>query len=89
MHVTNKFETKLWACVSDVFDLKKILEKIIESSTGERNKHLNLETLQKLCGLLHGQRYFLVLDDMWSDKPSDWEDLRSLLSTGGTVGVEV
>ncbi|RLN12100.1 hypothetical protein C2845_PM09G22440 [Panicum miliaceum] len=80
VHVTNKFEMKLWACVSDVFDFKKILEDIIESCNGESNKHQNLEMLQKkLSGLLQGKRYFLVLDDMWSDKPSDWEELRSMI----------
>lgn len=85
VHVTKKFETRLWACVSDIFDLNKILEDIIESGTGERNSDLKLETLQKkLCGLLRGKRYLLVLDDMWDDEPSDWKELRSLLSSGGS-----
>ncbi|RLM48951.1 hypothetical protein C2845_PMPSC055730 [Panicum miliaceum] len=57
-----------------------VRDDIIESDTGESNKHQNLEMLQKkLSGLLQGKRYFLVLDDMWSDKPSDWEELRSMI----------
>ncbi|WVZ78793.1 hypothetical protein U9M48_026446 [Paspalum notatum var. saurae] len=61
VHITSKFEMKLWACVSDVFDIKKILEDIIELGT----------------------------DDMWNDRASDWEDLRSLLGRCGSGSVIV
>ncbi|KAL5224447.1 hypothetical protein ABZP36_011086 [Zizania latifolia] len=72
---------RMWACVSIKFDLKRILQDIIESATGESCKHLNLEHLQrKLREILQNGSYFLVLDDMWTENRNEWEELRNLLS---------
>lgn len=90
MRIKKMFEKNLWACVSNVFDLKKILDDIIQSDTGESNKQLSLQTLQnKLRGFLQENKYLLVLDDIWSDNVNDWEQLKNLLSSGGRGSVVV
>ncbi|XP_006657032.1 putative disease resistance protein RGA3 [Oryza brachyantha] len=87
--VDEYFDMKLWVCASDVFDLKRVLHDILESGTGEIHTGLNLEVLQnKVCGLLRERRFLLVLDDMWSENISEWEELKNLLSickTGSVV----
>jgi hypothetical protein len=71
-----------------VFDLKKILDDIIQLGTGEIYMKASLESSQRtLCELLKETRYFLVLDDLWNDKLTDWEELTGLLSTGGSGSV--
>lgn len=49
-----EFWEEIMGYVSDMFDLKNMLGDIIQSGSGEINKKLNLEVLQrKLCGLFH------------------------------------
>ena len=78
----DKFDKMLWASVSNAFDLKHIVNIIIQSDSGESNNQLTLEALtKKLHELLRDKRYLLVLDDISNDNVN-WEELINLLPSG-------
>ncbi|XVF37667.1 hypothetical protein REPUB_Repub20aG0029300 [Reevesia pubescens] len=85
--VGKHFELKMWVCVSEKFEVKVIVEKIIEAATGSKpKKDLQMETLQNhLRGHINGKKYLLVLDDVWNQDPEKWRNLRDLL-LGGARG---
>ncbi|MED6139589.1 hypothetical protein PIB30_085313 [Stylosanthes scabra] len=84
--VMEHFDLRIWVCVSTDFNTMKILNSIVESVSGHNPNLSTLEALQnKVQEILLGKRYLLVLDDVWSTEK--WEDLKSvLLSGGGTKG---
>ena len=47
-NVNKHFEQKMWVCLSDAFELKIIVEKIIASATGKKPEGLHIDQLQKL-----------------------------------------
>ncbi|XP_060673109.1 putative disease resistance protein RGA3 [Ziziphus jujuba] len=82
--VQKHFDLRMWVCVSDVFDLKSIVGNIVRSPT-----NASLDQLKdKLKKKIDGQKYFLVLDDVWNEDSTKWESLRSLLM-GGARGSRV
>ncbi|TYJ38597.1 hypothetical protein E1A91_A04G002700v1 [Gossypium mustelinum] len=82
--VKNHFELMMWVCVSDVFDVKLIVENIIESATGQApDQNLKMEQLQKqLREKIGGKKYLLVLDDIWNEERENWVSLKELLIDG-------
>ncbi|XP_058107093.1 putative disease resistance protein RGA3 [Magnolia sinica] len=71
------FELRMWVCVSDDFDVKRITKSIIESATGSSCAHLDLDPLQnRLHKMLLAKRFLLVLDDIWSEDGEKWDKLR-------------
>ncbi|KAL8499312.1 hypothetical protein ACS0TY_022332 [Phlomoides rotata] len=81
--VTKHFNTKLWVCVSDNYDLIAILKAIIESATGDRPNLENLASLQGcLLQVLSEKRYLLILDDVWNDNQADWDILKGTVACG-------
>ncbi|WRX21620.1 NB-ARC - like 10 [Theobroma cacao] len=79
VEVERHFDVKFWVCVSDNFDVKRILRHMLEHLTDENttsfeNKNSILEKFKKK---LEGKKYLLVLDDLWSAEK--WEDLRLCL----------
>ncbi|XP_078178891.1 putative disease resistance protein RGA4 [Carex rostrata] len=89
----NHFDLRIWVCVSDRFDLKKITKEMIESANRElRNKEsefdindnlTNLDSLQHtLKGKVQSRRYLVVLDDVWHENSRDLESLCNPLRSG-------
>ncbi|KAM5581087.1 hypothetical protein ABKV19_010353 [Rosa sericea] len=78
-NVTAHFDKKVWVCVSSPFDEIKIAKAVIESlDENETKKSSNeLETLL-LCIRSHvkDKKFFLVLDDVWTENPKEWENLK-------------
>ncbi|XP_047339519.1 putative disease resistance protein RGA3 [Impatiens glandulifera] len=79
--VSKHFDTKIWVCVSDEFDIKLVIKDIIEATT--EKIETSLEILQKMLeDKLRGKRYLIVLDDVWNENADAWDQLRSILNCG-------
>uniref|UniRef100_A0A7N0RFI9 Uncharacterized protein n=1 Tax=Kalanchoe fedtschenkoi TaxID=63787 RepID=A0A7N0RFI9_KALFE len=78
------FEVKGWACVSDEFDATRVIKSLLESITGEESKlGNNLELLQRELKIkMQGKRFFIVLDDLWSEKHQEWDVLKTSFTVG-------
>ncbi|XP_022150756.1 LOW QUALITY PROTEIN: putative disease resistance protein RGA3 [Momordica charantia] len=78
------FDLKLWVCVSEEFEVKVIIEKIIESATGKRPEScLQMDSLQsKLRKLVDEKKYLLIMDDVWNEDHEKWVILRQSLIDG-------
>ncbi|KAK7336555.1 hypothetical protein VNO77_17099 [Canavalia gladiata] len=99
------FQLKMWVCVSDDFDIRHIIIKIINVASAsasnsasaptiahaqqESLNNLDMEQLQsRLRCKLSGQKFLLVLDDIWNDDRAKWIELENLIKVGA-VGSKV
>ncbi|KAL2895681.1 putative disease resistance protein RGA3 [Bienertia sinuspersici] len=82
--IVKGFSLRMWVCVSDDFDVKVLLGKILAAATNQAiDNNLSMDQLQrKLHETLDGKKFLLVLDDIWNEDPSKWEDLRKSLTKG-------
>ncbi|GLU11491.1 hypothetical protein SLE2022_282320 [Rubroshorea leprosula] len=78
--VTEKFEKKIWVCVTAVFDLSRVAKEVIVGLAGpDRASALNLDSfslqnlLEIICKEIERKKVFLVLDDVWTDDSGSWE----------------
>ncbi|XP_022158717.1 putative disease resistance protein RGA3 [Momordica charantia] len=78
--IKTHFDKTIWVCVSEPFLVNKILGAILGTlrgtSSGLDNKEALLHELKKE---MHGKRYFLVLDDVWNESHSLWDELKNCL----------
>ena len=66
--VQSHFELRLWVRIPDPFDMKIIVQKIVECAIERRPKTLEMDLLQRLLrSKIDGKQYLLVLDDIWNE----------------------
>ncbi|XP_058108861.1 putative disease resistance protein RGA3 [Magnolia sinica] len=82
--VKGHFDMRMWVCVPEDFDVKRITKSIIKSADTEfKGEKLDLDQLQIcLCEMLQGKRFLLVLDDIWSEESEEWDKLRLPFQAG-------
>uniref|UniRef100_A0ACD5ZN86 Uncharacterized protein n=1 Tax=Avena sativa TaxID=4498 RepID=A0ACD5ZN86_AVESA len=80
--IQKHFQLLLWVCVSDTFDVNSLAKSIVEASP-KKNEDIDKPPLDRLQKLVSGQRYLLVLDDVWNREVHKWERLKACLQHGG------
>ncbi|KAL2952645.1 hypothetical protein AAZX31_19G123200 [Glycine max] len=91
------FKLKMWVCVSDDFGTNQLIIKIINSGNVAdaplRQQNLNMVDLEQLQNQLRsklaGEKFLLVLDDVWNYDRVKWVELRNLLEEGGAAGSKI
>ncbi|KAG8380077.1 hypothetical protein BUALT_Bualt07G0156100 [Buddleja alternifolia] len=82
--VRNCFKKRIWFCVSNVSDEVKLTKGIVEQLNGNSPNLNELESLLKCLGdSISGQKFLLVLDDVWEECCTKWEPLKNSLKCGG------
>nr|ACO88899.1 putative resistance protein [Avena strigosa] len=93
--IQKHFDVLLWVCVSNNFDVDSLAKSIVEAAP--RNMNVGREStvisnkkktpLDILQNVLSGQRYLLVLDDVWTREDRKWGQLKARLEHGGMGSV--
>ncbi|XP_047259109.1 putative disease resistance protein RGA1 [Capsicum annuum] len=71
------FFPKIWVCVSEEFNVKKIFKLMLEAVSSKNNQLKSQEGIvNELRGRLEGKKCLLVLDDVWNANFEVWESFR-------------
>ncbi|XP_039054511.1 putative disease resistance protein RGA1 [Hibiscus syriacus] len=82
------FELRIWVCVSDDFEVRKLTKAVIESIDGSPTDIKELDPLQRyLKEKLRKKRFLLVLDDVWNENNEKWDCFRKPLKVGAKGSV--
>ncbi|XP_064953709.1 disease resistance protein RGA2-like [Musa acuminata AAA Group] len=82
------FRTTIWVCVSQEFSETDILRNIVKGAGGSHGGEQSRSLLEPMvAGLLRGNKFLLVLDDVWDAQI--WDDLLRNPLQGGAAGSRV
>ncbi|GKV49772.1 hypothetical protein SLEP1_g56504 [Rubroshorea leprosula] len=78
--IVRNFGKTMFICVSEDFDVKKILKEMLESLNKKGCPIENQATIvEEIQEKLKKENYLLILDDVWNEDRMKWEALRGCL----------
>ncbi|KAH7853857.1 hypothetical protein Vadar_007412 [Vaccinium darrowii] len=82
--IQNHFPKRVfWACISDDFNIERILVKILQAGGANCSNSGGLENLQnQVRNMLSVNQFLLFLDDVWNEDIVEWKTLENFLITG-------
>ncbi|KAL2929663.1 putative disease resistance protein RGA3 [Bienertia sinuspersici] len=81
---------KIWICLSENFDVVRLLKEMVESVTKTPCELKNTGAIMgKLEENLKGKKLFLVLDDVWNNDKHLWDSFKSQLQKIGVLARSV
>nr|XP_034928282.1 putative disease resistance protein RGA3 [Populus alba] len=88
--VATHFKKRIWVCVSDPFDEIRIAKAILEAFKVSASDAIELQTLlEDIQKLFRDMKFLLVLDDVWNEDSSKWEQLKISLKCGCLPGSRI
>ncbi|GLT47702.1 hypothetical protein SLA2020_213740 [Shorea laevis] len=87
--IKTHFDKRVWVCVSDLFDEARVARAIIIELEGQDHTSVFLlnslplqSLLKRICDSLGGKKFFLVLDDVWTEDDRSWDSLKLTFKHG-------
>ncbi|XP_057744205.1 putative disease resistance protein At3g14460 [Arachis stenosperma] len=78
------FDLKAWVCVSDKFEVVETTRNVIKQIHGGTCSLDDFNSLQNaLKGELSNKKFFIVLDDVWSDDGDKWSNFLTPFQQNG------
>ncbi|CAN6696415.1 unnamed protein product [Malus baccata var. baccata] len=86
-NVNAHFKKKIWICVSESFDVMKIAKMIIgdESISSDELDYV----LQRMSKSIEEEKFLLVLDDVWNEDSTQWDQLKVPLMRNSAEGSRI
>ncbi|KAM3704495.1 hypothetical protein ACB098_03G007900 [Castanea mollissima] len=81
--VKDHFDNRIWVCVSEPFDQCTVAKAIIQALGGVDPNITELQSLlEKICELIMEKKFFLILDDVWTEDDTKWVPFKEAFKCG-------
>ncbi|KAI4317364.1 hypothetical protein L6164_025237 [Bauhinia variegata] len=78
--IIEHFESRIWVCVSDDFDVKRLISEIVKEMGERKLEALSFNQLQSLLREeFPKKKRLLILDDVWNEDRKKWVELSNAL----------